>query len=60
MIVLTLNGGSTSMKLAVYDTAIADAPVRLENEHRSGGDIDLPAQASQFVPDVRKFGELSI
>lgn len=36
MIVLTLNSGSTSIKLAAYDTAMKDAPARLASEHHSG------------------------
>ena len=53
MIVLTLNSGSTSIKLAVYDTAMADAPVRLESEHHSGGDLDMAAVLAGFLGKLR-------
>jgi acetate kinase len=53
MIVLTLNSGSTSIKLAVYDTAMADAPVRLESEHHSGGDLDMAAVLASFLGKLR-------
>jgi acetate kinase len=39
MIVLTLNSGSTSVKLAVYDTSAPDAPARLASEHHSGAEL---------------------
>jgi acetate kinase len=39
MIVLTVNSGSTSVKLAAYDTAGA-TPKRLENEHHTGGSLE--------------------
>ena len=38
MIVLTINSGSTSVKLAAYDTAGA-APKRLESEHHTGSNL---------------------
>lgn len=53
MIVLTLNSGSTSIKLAVYDTAMADAPVRLESEHHPGGDLDMAAMLASFLEKLR-------
>jgi acetate kinase len=72
MIVLTLNSGSTSVKLGVYDTAASpsslgnpplaagsenprasNTPVRLENEHHSGGDIEPQALLSQFLRKLR-------
>jgi len=39
MIVLTVNSGSTSVKLAAYDTAQA-APKRLTSEHYSGSNLE--------------------
>ena len=39
MIVLTVNSGSTSVKLAAYDTAGA-APKRLVSEHHGGGTLE--------------------
>jgi acetate kinase len=52
MIVLTLNSGSTSVKLGVYDTS-ADPPVRLESEHHSGGETEPPAQLRSFLQKLR-------
>ena len=40
MIVLTINSGSTSVKLAAFDTAGAQTPSRLASEHHSGGKIE--------------------
>jgi len=57
MIVLTVNSGSTSVKLAVYDTAGA-APKRLESEHHSGSHLEPRALLSGILrklpapPDV--------
>jgi acetate kinase len=53
MIVLTLNSGSTSVKLAVYDTAASGAPARLETEHHSGAAIDARAVLSGFLQKLR-------
>ena len=45
MIVLTLNSGSTSVKLGVYDTELGDPPAaRLESENHSGGEIQQPRE----------------
>lgn len=58
MIVLTLNSGSTSVKLAVYDTSTKDAPARLESEHHSGPELAPRALLTGFLrklvspPDV--------
>ena len=40
MMVLTVNSGSTSVKLALYDAASTDDPVRLAAEHHSGAGLD--------------------
>jgi acetate kinase len=58
MIILTLNSGSTSVKLFVYDTAGNGAPKRLEGEHHSGGELSPHALLTGFLrklpapPDV--------
>ena len=49
MIVLTVNSGSTSVKLAVYDTAAANGPVRLEREHHTGDEIEPHAVLNAFL-----------
>ena len=57
MIVLTVNSGSTSVKLAAYDTAGA-TPRRLENEHHTGSSLEPHALLSGILrklpapPDV--------
>ena len=57
MIVLTVNSGSTSVKLAAYDTAEA-TPRRLENEHHTGSSLEPHALLSGILrklpapPDV--------
>jgi acetate kinase len=54
MIVLTLNSGSTSVKLGVYDTAARDGPpARLANEHHSGADIEPGRLLSEFLGKLR-------
>jgi acetate kinase len=53
MIVLTLNSGSTSVKLAVYDTTPKNAPVRLASEHHSGTNIEARALLSEFLRKIR-------
>jgi acetate kinase len=56
MIVLTLNSGSTSVKLGVYDTGAGNGdqpPARLENEHHSGGDIEPRGLLAQFLGKLR-------
>ena len=53
MIVLTLNSGSTSVKLAVYDTTKKDAPARLESERHDGSDMDPRALLSEFLGKLR-------
>jgi len=56
MIILTLNSGSTSVKLGVYDTGPADAshpPARLANERHSGGDLEPRDLLSQFLGKLR-------
>jgi acetate kinase len=49
MIVLTLNSGSTSIKLAVYDTSTKDAATRLQSEHHSGGELAPRALLTDFL-----------
>jgi acetate kinase len=56
MIVLTLNSGSTSVKLGVYDTGRGDGArpaARLENEHLSGADIEPQRVLSEFLGKLR-------
>ena len=53
MIVLTLNSGSTSVKLAVYDTAANGAPAQLETEHHSGAAMEARAVLSGFLRKLR-------
>jgi acetate kinase len=58
MIILTLNSGSTSVKLAVYDSAGSNAPARIASEHHSGGQIEPRKVLAEFLrtlsspPDV--------
>jgi acetate kinase len=52
MIVLTLNSGSTSVKLGVYDTA-TEPPTRLESEHHSGGETEATALLRSFLQKLR-------
>jgi acetate kinase len=40
MTLLTVNSGSTSVKLALYDSPSTGAPVRLTEENHSGRDLD--------------------
>jgi acetate kinase len=42
MLVLTVNSGSTSVKLALYDAASSADPVRLAAERHSGRNLDAP------------------
>jgi acetate kinase len=51
MIVLTLNSGSTSVKLAAYDTGTQNdgTPTRLATEHQSGSRIEPRALLSDFL-----------
>lgn len=59
MIILTLNSGSTSVRLAVYDTAArqtqgsGDSPARLENEHHSGSELEPRALLRGFLQKLR-------
>ncbi len=53
MIIVTLNSGSTSVKLAAYDTAAGNAPACLESDHQSGGDIEARAVLSTFLGKLR-------
>ena len=53
MIILTLNSGSTSVKLAVYDTAAPSTPTRIESEHHSGGEIEPRAVLAGFLRKLR-------
>jgi acetate kinase len=58
MIILTLNSGSTSVKLAVYDTTGGGTPTRIASEHHSGGEIEPRQMLADFLkklgspPDV--------
>jgi len=58
MIIMTLNSGSTSVKLGVYDTAGAAAttggsPTRLDSEHHSGDGIEPRALLTEFLSKLR-------
>ena len=53
MIILTLNSGSTSVKLAVYDTADGNAPTRIGSEHHSGSDIEPRQVLADFLQKLR-------
>jgi acetate kinase len=53
MIILTLNSGSTSVKLAVYDTAGGTVPARIASEHHSGSEIEPRKVLADFL---RKLG----
>jgi acetate kinase len=56
MIIMTLNSGSTSVKLGVYDTAglaTGGAPTRLESEHHSGGGLEPRALLTGFLQKLR-------
>jgi acetate kinase len=53
MIILTLNSGSTSVKLAVYDTAGGNAPTRIGSEHHSGGEIEPRQVLADFLRKLR-------
>lgn len=59
MIVMTLNSGSTSVKLGVYDThgaaaaRGAGAPARLESEHHSGSGMEPRALLTEFLQKLR-------
>jgi acetate kinase len=53
MIILTLNSGSTSVKLAVYDTAAQSTPMRIESEHHSGCEIEPRAVLAAFLRKLR-------
>ena len=48
MTVLTVNSGSTSVKLALYDTASSKDPVQLASEHQSGRNLDAPKVLRAF------------
>jgi acetate kinase len=52
MIVLTLNSGSTSIKLGVYDTS-TEPPTRLVTEHHSGGEMEATALLRSFLQKLR-------
>jgi acetate kinase len=49
MTVLTVNTGSTSVKLALYDATSPEAPVRLAAEHHSGADLDAQRLLRTFA-----------
>ena len=65
MIVLTLNSGSTSIKLGAYDTAAAAAPgrrcarrcARLQSEHHSGNEIEPATLFHEFAAKVTEMGD---
>jgi acetate kinase len=61
MIVLTLNSGSTSIKLALYDTATqSGAPTRLETEHQSGATIEPQVLLNGFLRKLRSPPEVVV
>lgn len=53
MMILTVNSGSTSVKLAAYDTAAGDTPKLVESEHHSGGEIEPHAVLAGFLRKLR-------
>lgn len=55
MIILTLNSGSTSIKLAAYDydTRGGGDPARLASEHHSGSEIEPRALLRGFLSKLR-------
>ncbi len=53
MIVLTLNSGSTSVKLAVYDTARSGAPARLQTEHHASDALQPREVLGSFLSKLR-------
>jgi acetate kinase len=53
MIVLTVNSGSTSVKLAAYDAGAGKPPARLESEHDSGVEIEPAAVLTGFLRKLR-------
>lgn len=50
MSVLTVNSGSTSVKLALYDVSSSDAPVRLATQRLTGRDLDPRAVLGTLAP----------
>jgi acetate kinase len=48
MTVLTVNSGSTSVKLALYEATSSADPVRLAAEHHSGRNLDAPRLLRAF------------
>jgi acetate kinase len=61
MIILTLNSGSTSIKLAAYDYDTRDvgrAPARLGDEHHSGSQIEPRAVLRGFISKLRSAPEV--
>ncbi len=53
MIIVTLNSGSTSVKLAVYDTAGGGTPARIGSEHHSGSEIEPRKVLADFLRKLR-------
>jgi len=53
MIILTLNSGSTSVKLAVYDTACGNTPTRIGSEHHSGSEMEPRQVLADFLRKLR-------
>ena len=53
MIILTLNSGSTSVKLAVYDIKGGGAPTRIASEHHSGGELEPRQVLADFLHKLR-------
>lgn len=49
MTVLTVNSGSTSIKLALYDATSSEDPIRLAAEHHSGRNLDAPQVLRTFA-----------
>lgn len=54
MIVLTLNSGSTSVKLAAYEVAQSAAPKRIAREQHSGDDAVKPQILSDFLAKLQR------
>lgn len=49
MTVLTVNSGSTSIKLALYEATSSEHPIRLAAEHHSGRNLDAPQLLRSFA-----------
>lgn len=60
MIVLTLNSGSTSVKLAAYEAAAGKPAARLESEHDAGGEIEPGTALTRFLRKLRSPPDVAV